>query len=167
MAWLFLAALILVPDWNVVWPSHGGEGWREAARLESGMAAEDTPVLCPSPFVEAQPPVWTSGYQLPGFLYANLAHYPLRGKALLLPFVESPESDRFMAQLLASRLVPAGKFLLYGEQLQINYVYGWLRQRPELATWHSEAYHSGSVFVVVYNASTIAGTTWKRSPTMP
>jgi hypothetical protein len=162
-----VAALIFVPDWHVVWPSHGGEGWREAARLESSIASENTPVLCPSPFVEAQPPVWTPDYRLPGFLYANLAHYPLKGKALLLPFVESTASDGFMTQLLGSRLIPAGKFLLYGEQRQINYVYGWLRQRPELAAWSSEPHNFGSVFVIDYRASTIAGTTWKRSPTMP
>ncbi len=147
------AALILLQDWSVLWLPHGDEGWREAASLERGMAAEDTPVLCPSPFIEAQPPVWTPDYQLPGFLYANLAHYPMRGKALLLPFTESPASDEYERQLLVSRLMPAGKFLIYGEYAQVGYVSGWLQQRPELAGWHSEAHNFGSVFVVVYSNS--------------
>jgi len=43
------------------------------------------PVICPSPFIEARPPVWTPGYPLASFLYAHLPVYPIQGKVLRLP----------------------------------------------------------------------------------
>ena len=57
------------------------------------------PVLCPSPFIEARPPVWQPDYALPGFLYCHLPVYPFRGKQYLLPFDDSPEAERYVTSL--------------------------------------------------------------------
>jgi hypothetical protein len=148
-----VVALLLVGSWTRLWLPHGGEGWREAAKFESESATESTPVLCPSPFIEGLPPVWTPNYHLPGFLYANLAHYPLHGRALLLPFARTPESDLYLSTILNSELIPAGKFLIYGQPQQVNYVYAWLESQPELTVWHTDVHQFESTFVIVYSAT--------------
>jgi hypothetical protein len=145
-------ALALLGQWDQRWPSHEGEGWREAADLERRMATDSTPVMVPSPFIEALPPAWSPDYSLPGFLYANLSYYPMRGAASVFPYTESLQSDQAAQQLLRSKLIPSRKFLIFGPLNGVEYLYRWCEQQPELATWHAQAHHFGVVFVVVYSA---------------
>jgi len=98
---LGLGALVLLGQWQQLWPRHHNSDWRAAARAVNAIAAHDNlPVLCPSPFVEAVPPAWRPDYPLPGFLYSQLDTYPIAGHPLLLPYrnepVAAPQSDRFL-----------------------------------------------------------------------
>lgn len=151
-----LVALLVAADWTNLWPWHEAEGWRQAARLESQMATDATPVLCPSGLIEALPPVWTPDYHLPGFLYAHLSYYPLRGRPLVFPFAESLQSDRYAAQVLHSQLIPAGKFIVYGPLSGADYLYRWLTQQPELAAWHTQIRQFGLVFVITYSLAPLS-----------
>ena len=74
--------LLLLGQWRDPWPMHHGSNWRLAAHTIDQWAAAnpDLPVLCPSPFIEARPPVWQPDYALPGFLYCHLPVYPFRGR---------------------------------------------------------------------------------------
>ena len=147
-------AVAAAGDWTSIWPLHEGEDWRAAAKAEYEMASDATPVLCPSPFIEGLPPAWTPDYRLPGFLYANLTYYPIRGQALLFPFVESPQSDTYLEQLLQSRLIPSGRFIVYwGAPTQ--YVFDWLARQPELLPWHTRVQTFGLNAVVLYSRDPI------------
>jgi len=64
------------------------------------------PVICPSPFIEARPPVWTPGYPLASFLYAHLPVYPIQGKVYAFPFENDDESERFARALTRETLFP-------------------------------------------------------------
>ncbi len=151
-------ALAFAANWTAVWPLHEGEDWRAASKLENELASDATPVLCPSPFIEALPPAWTPDYRLPGFLYANLSYYPMRGRALVFPFAESPESDAYAAQVLHSQLIPSGRFILYGgraPRAEYLYVPVQLGRQPELLTWHTQINAFGGVAVILYSQAPI------------
>ncbi len=132
-----VAVLIFLGHWRELWPRHHNSDWRAAAlavnNLES--AAAEIPVICPSPFIEARPPVWRPDYPLPGFLYAHLSVYPIRAPVSLLPFENSPEAEAFGATLAHSTLMPARRFLIYGWEPQVHYWRDWFSSRPELAGW--------------------------------
>jgi hypothetical protein len=124
-------ALLWFGDWHQLWPRHHNSDWRAAARAVNEIAAQDRlPVLCPSPFVEAQPPLWRPDYPLPGFLYSHLAVYPIDGQPVLLPFGDYPA-----ARELPPRLTEGGRFLVYGWEPQTHFWCDWLAARPELAGW--------------------------------
>ena len=98
-------ALLAAGQWGHWWPMHQHSDWRNAAREVAQLAPDaSVPVICPSPFVEAKPPVWNPDYRLPGFLYAHLAEYPLRGRVLPFPFDDSPQADQYAAQLSRATL---------------------------------------------------------------
>jgi hypothetical protein len=94
-----------------------------------------TPVIFPSPFVEARPPEWTPDYNMPGFLYAPLLVYPVRGNVVLFPFAASPEAEAYAATLLAGTVPAAGRFVLYGGDGPAYFWRDWFEKRPELAGW--------------------------------
>jgi hypothetical protein len=71
-------------------------------------------VICPSPFIEAKPPVWSPVYARPGFLYAHLSVYPVRGRALLFPFEPCPEAERYASELVGGPIGHAQRFAIYG-----------------------------------------------------
>ena len=98
----------------------------------------NTPVLCPSPFIEARPPVWQPSYALPGFLYCHLPVYPFRGKPYLLPFDESPEAKRYVQSLADGTLTTTGRFLIYGGSGSVRYWRNWFSIQPQFSTWHRE-----------------------------
>ena len=148
-------ALAALGQWWQFWPIHVDEQWREAAQFERQVASETTPVLSPSPFIEAQPPVWTPGYHLPGFLYSNLSYYPMRGQASVFPFSESRQGDTATVQLMRTRLIPARRFIIFGPIMGVDYLQRRLQLQPELIGWHSQAYRFGIVYVVVYSAGPI------------
>ena len=143
-------ALLMGWQWDRFWPLHQKSDWRGAAHAVHQLAADpQTPVICPSPFVEARPPVWTPDYRLPGFLYAHLDVYPPGGRVLLFPFEDSPEAERYAAHLAAGTLAPARGFLIYGGAGQAGFWWKWLAARPELAGWSSRlAGNFGDVAVV-------------------
>ena len=109
------AGLLALGDWGHLWPAHEHSDWRGAARKVNQLTlGPGTPVICPSPFIEARPPVWRPDYHMPGFLYAQLPVYPIGGKAYLFPFETSPEAERYAAGLTRGALSTGRRFLLYG-----------------------------------------------------
>jgi hypothetical protein len=132
--------LLMLGQWRDRWPVHHGSDWRLAARTIDQWALKDPaiPVLCPSPFIEAKPPVWHPAYPLPGFLYCHLSVYPSRGKQYLLPFEESPEAKRYVQSLADGTLTTSGRFLIYGGSGAVRYWRNWFSLQPEFSTWHRE-----------------------------
>lgn len=145
--------LLLLGQWRDPWPMHHGSNWRLAAYTIDQWAAgnPDLPVLCPSPFIEARPPVWQPDYALPGFLYCHLPVYPFRGRQYLLPFDESPEAERYVTSLAEGPIPTSGRFLIYGGSLSVRYWRNWFSVRPEFSTWHRENLGSfGDVVVELF-----------------
>jgi hypothetical protein len=132
--------LLMLGQWRERWPMHHGSDWRFAAHTVDQWAGNDpgTPVLCPSPFVEARPPVWQPSYALPGFLYCHLPVYPFRGKPYLLPFDDSPEAEQYVESLADGTLTRSGRFLIYGGSGNVRYWRNWFSIRPEFSTWRRE-----------------------------
>jgi hypothetical protein len=132
--------LIMLGQWTKPWPTHHGSDWRLAAHTidQWTSGSPDTPVLCPSPFIEARPPVWKPTYALPGFLYCHLPVYPFRGKQYLLPFEDSPEAERYVTSLAEGPIPATGRFLIYGGSGSVRYWRNWFSVRPEFSSWHRE-----------------------------
>jgi hypothetical protein len=144
-------ALLWLGQWRQLWPPHHNSDWRGAAHKVNELAGAGTAVICPSPFVEAKAPVWRPDYALPGFLYAHLLVYPIRGKALLFPFADSPEANRFAAALCQTTLSRSGRFVVYGWEPQVHFWREWFAARPELAGWRERRVGSfRDVDVVVF-----------------
>jgi hypothetical protein len=135
-----VGVLLLLGQWTKLWPTHHGSDWRLAAHTIDQWTAghPDTPVLCPSPFVEARPPVWKPSYALPGFLYCHLPVYPFRGKPYLLPFDDSPEAERYVTSLAEGPIPASGRFLIYGGSGSVRYWRNWFSVRPQFSAWHRE-----------------------------
>jgi hypothetical protein len=130
--------LFYVGGWRTLHPRHDNSNWQEAARqIEVLNLSSTTPVIYPSVFIEAKPPVWRPDYPLPGFLYCHLLVYPVGGKPYLLPFERSPEADEYAAQLAANTLPSVGRFLIYGGDRNVLTWQSWFSRRPELASWQS------------------------------
>ncbi|MGB6945530.1 MAG: glycosyltransferase family 39 protein [Bryobacteraceae bacterium] len=135
-----VGVLIMLGQWRQPWPMHHGSDWRLAAHTVDQWARNNpnTPVLCPSPFIEARPPVWQPSYALPGFLYCHLPVYPFRGKPYLLPFESSPEAKRYVESLAQGPITASGRFLIYGGSGSVRYWRNWFSIQPEFSTWHRE-----------------------------
>jgi hypothetical protein len=148
---LGVGVLLLNGQWTQAWPWHHNSDWRGAAHMIQELRLDpDTPVICPSPFIEAKPPVWRPDYPLPGFLYAHLGVYPLPGKIWLFPFEDSPEAEVYARQLSGQTLNASKRFVLYGGQGQVDFWRDWFAGRPELAGWSNERFRTfGDVEVVV------------------
>lgn len=131
-----LCALAVMGDWSEVWPPHHNSDWRAAARAVNELALPAwTPVICPSPFIEARPPEWTPDYKMPGFLYAPLLVYPVRGNIVLFPFANSPEAENYATALLQGAVPASGRFVIYGGNGPVHFWRDWFEKRPELAGW--------------------------------
>jgi hypothetical protein len=155
--WNRLAALVgaggllALGQWGQLWPVHENSDWRAAAREVNALAlAPDTPVICPSPFIEARPPEWRPDYPLPGFLYAQLPVYPIAAKAFLFPFETSPEAERYALELTGGALSHSRRFMLYGGNGATRFWRKWLAGRAELAGWRTVRHAHGDVDVVVF-----------------
>jgi hypothetical protein len=150
---LAAAGLLALGSWGQLWPAHEHSDWRGAARKVNELVlGPDTPVICPSPFIEARPPVWRPDYHLPGFLYAHLPVYPIGGKAYLFPFETSPEAERYATDLTRGALAGSRRFLLYGGNGATRFWRKWFAARPELAGWRSVRLPYGDVDVVEFDA---------------
>jgi hypothetical protein len=128
-----IGALAAFGQWNRLWPEHEHSGWREAAAAVNRLAGPETPVMCPSPFIEARPPVWTPDYRLPGFLYAHLAYYPILGRPVLLPYGGVPSAEP-----------AADRVLIYGGRGHAARIAEWFTARG----WRARSSEFGDVTVV-------------------
>ena len=145
--------LLMLGQWRTPWPMHHGSDWRMAAHTIDQLALNDPalPVLCPSPFIEARPPVWQPDYALPGFLYCHLPVYPFRGKPYLLPFDDSPEAERYVTSLAEGPIPASGRFVIYGGSGAVRYWRNWFSVRPEFSNWRRERLGSfGDVVVELF-----------------
>jgi hypothetical protein len=138
---LYLACGVLLfsGQWNRVWPQHQRSNWKVASsELNSWVAGADVPVICPSPFVEAQSPTWTPDYPVSGFLYSHLAVYPMAGRVYPFPFEPSEAAAEFGRQLTNGALARAGRFAVYGGDHNVNYWSEWFAAQPELRSWKTK-----------------------------
>ena len=149
---LGLGVLLHLGAWSHFWPLHHNSNWRLAAqRLNAESLGNEAPVLCPSPFIEARPPVWQPAYPMANFLYAPLAVYRIHGHTYPFPFETSPEAETFAAGLSEHTLSSSDRFALYGGDQAVRFWRGWLAARPELAAWRSRRLGPfGDVDVVVF-----------------
>jgi hypothetical protein len=132
--------LLMLGQWRERWPMHHGSDWRLAAHTidQWGSNQPGIPVLCPSPFIEARPPVWQPSYALPGFLYCHLPVYPFRGHPYLLPFDDSPEAEQYVQSLADGAIAKSGRFLIYGGSGSVRYWRNWFSIQPQFSSWHRE-----------------------------
>jgi hypothetical protein len=148
-----LGALLSLGQWTRLWPAHEHSDWRGAAREVNALAlGPATPVICPSPFIEARPPVWRPDYPLPGFLYSYLPVYPFTGKPVLFPFATSNEAEEYAVQLTHQTLASSRRFLIYGGNGPATFWSKWFANQPELAGWSYARHAHGDVDVIEFNA---------------
>jgi hypothetical protein len=154
-----LAAVVLLFTGGVprIAPLHHNSNWRAAARaVRSEGISPDTPVLYPSPFIEAQSPVWRPDYPLPGFLYCHLLIYPVGGTPYLLPYrssteAEQPEAEQYAASIASGVLASSPKFVIYGGDVNVKRWQKFFSARPELAGWQVKTLGSfGDVAPIVF-----------------
>ena len=154
-AGMAVAALAFQGHWGTVLYRHDVSDWRTAAQEVNRFAPDaSTPVIVPSPFIEARPPAWTPDYPLPGFLYAHLDGYPIAGKPYLFPF-DSPKDSvagvRYAEALLqGAELTATGKWAIYGPERHVRDWRKWFSQRPEFAAWGSTLQELGDVYVAEF-----------------
>jgi len=148
---LGVCVLATLGQWREMWPAHHNSDWRDAARTVNKWTLDpDTPVLLPSPFIEAKPPVWRPDYPLPGFLYCYLPVYRISGKPYLLPFERSPQAERYAAGLLHV-LSASPRFLIYGGDRNVFVWRSFFASRPELEGWGNRQLHTfGDVDVAIF-----------------
>lgn len=134
---LGLGVLLSQGHWGRLFPPHHNSDWRGAARaIDSEMAAGEAPVICPSPFIEARPPVWQPDYPRPSFLYSHLAAYPVKGRVVPFPFEESPEAEAYARVLGRDELYRSREFVLYGGNRATMFWRDWFIAQPEYDGWH-------------------------------
>jgi hypothetical protein len=150
--------LLSVGNWKTLHPRHDNSNWREAAREIGALnLSASTPVIYPSPFIEARPPVWRPDYPLPGFLYCHLLVYPVAGKPYLFPFVRSPEAEQYAADLASKTLSTNSRFLIYGGDRNVFAWRDWFAARDEFAGWRTSRLGPfGDVEVVVFERPVVA-----------
>ncbi|HUB32019.1 MAG TPA: glycosyltransferase family 39 protein [Bryobacteraceae bacterium] len=130
------AALLAAGNWREGLPRHHDSDWRgAAAALNREQEGGAMPVLCPSPFLEAAPPVWRPDYPVQSFLYSHLVYYPIAGRVYPFPFADSPQAEAFAAALSAGTLSASPRFAIYGQTRIAGFWRNWFRARPELAGW--------------------------------
>ena len=154
---LLLAAVVLLNSgaWGDGWPRHDFSDWRSAARaLNQLKLGADTPVVCPSPFIEANPPDWSPSYSLPGFLYGHLQIYPIESRPYLFPFEYSREGEEYALSFVREELQRSGRFVVYGGAKNVRDWTKWFGRRPELADWQEyNVGPFGNVEIVVFEKS--------------
>jgi hypothetical protein len=129
-------SLFAMGQWLQLWPRHHNSDWRAAAHtIDQWTLGDNTPVILPSPFIEAKFPVWSPDYPLPGFLYSYLPVYKISGKPYLLPFESSPEAESYAAELARGALSATPRFLIYGGDRNVWRWRKWFAGRPELQRW--------------------------------
>jgi hypothetical protein len=152
---LGFGVLLFLGAWGHFWPPHHNSNWRLAAqRLNAESLGKDAPVLCPSPFIEARPPVWQPNYPTTDFLYAPLAVYPVHGHTYPFPFESSPDAEAFAAGLSQQTLSSSDRFAIYGGDQAVRFWRNWFAARPELAEWRIRRLGPfGDVDVIMFEKS--------------
>jgi len=146
-----IAALIFQGHWDTLWFRHDISDWRGAAAEVNRFAPDAaTPIVVPSPFIEARPPAWTGDYPLPGFLYAELDRYPIAGRLFLLPFDNSDGIPRAIEFVGSGSLTRTGKWAIYGQGPQVRAWRDWFSRQPEMAAWRSSIREFGDVDVAEF-----------------
>jgi hypothetical protein len=163
------AVLIFGGHWNHLWLTHQKSDWRSASQaLRVWTAGQDVPVICPSPFIEARPPVWRPEYPISGFLYANLAYYPIDGRVYPFPFEASPEAEASARSLTANTLAHASRFAIYGGDRNVRFWREWFAARPELQNWQNEiAGTFGDVQIAVFESRSSVAAVESTKATRP
>jgi hypothetical protein len=148
-------ALIFMGSWSRVWPAHHNSDWRAAAQAVRESALPAGFPVCPSPFVEARPPVWRPDYPIDSFLYSNLLICPLSGKLYPFPYEISPDAERDARQLWNDTFSHGPGFAVFEIDRQVMPWREWFRARPETAAWRDRKLGGfGGVSVVVFEAPT-------------
>jgi hypothetical protein len=132
---LAIAALWMKSDWHHIWPIHDMDWRGAAAAVNQADSNPETPVICPSPFIEAQWPVWQPDYRVPGFLYSQLESYPIHGRIIPFPIKKTPVGEQYARELSRTVLPAAGKFIIYGGLYDVEMWGKWYSEQPELADW--------------------------------
>ena len=128
--------LLLTGSLRDLTPRHHNSDWRAAAEKFRRLGwPNTTPVIYPSPFIEAQTPTWQPDYSLPGFLYCQLLVYPAPGTPYLLPFKTSPEAEAYAATLGTGALLQAGRFVIYGGDVNVRHWRDWFARQASLEGW--------------------------------
>jgi hypothetical protein len=138
---VILAAAVLVTkcDWHHLWPIHDSN-WRDAAQaINQANAGPNLPVVCPSPFIEAQWPVWRPDYPVSDFLYCPLLSYPIHGKIFPFPFVMSSEAEHYADSLSRTVFPATGRFIIYGGERNVEFWQKWFAARPDFANWSNRS----------------------------
>jgi hypothetical protein len=148
---LAAGVLIVMGSWKTPHPRHDNSDWRSAALEEIRLAASpDTPVIVLSPFIEARSPIWHPDYPLPGFLYAHLEFYRLKGKVYLFPFgAAAVDGEPYAATLTQDALTRSGRFMIYGAN---KFWREWFERRPELKGWRSRLEKFGDIELAVFDS---------------
>ena len=149
--------LLLMGQWRVLWPAHDPSDWRGAARqLHALNLSSDTPVICPSPLLEAKAPAWDFNYALPGYLYAHLDFYPIPGRPVLFPYGSAPEILADAAEEAGHSLFATGRFAIYGREIDVRFLSGWFAARPEFAGWrHASFGPFGNIGVALFESPSV------------
>src|SRR5580658_5358393 len=152
------ALLLALGQWSELWPPHQHSNWRGAAlALNAQALAADTPVICPSPFIEAKPPVWRPDYPTDSFLYSHLLPYRVTGREYPFPFESSPEAELEAHKLTRETLPAAGRFAIYGPEKSALHWRDWFQAQPELAAWRNRRLGSfGDVEAIVFEKPRLA-----------
>jgi len=144
--------LIFMGNWSRLWPDHENSDWRAAAQV---LRQSALPVLCPSPFVEARPPIWRPDYPIESFLYSNLLVYPVPGKLYPFPYDFSPEAERAARRLWSDTLSRGRGFAIFGIDRQVMPWREWFRALPDTTGWRDRKLGGfGNVSVVVFEPPT-------------
>jgi hypothetical protein len=133
-------------------PLHHNSNWRRVVQEINDLnLPPDTPVLAPSPFIEAQPPVWRPDYSLPSFFYSHVPVYPVRGSIIPLPFKISREAEEYAARLASGVLSQKPYFVIYGGDRNA-WTWQWLMvQERELKDWqYFPLGHGNDVEAIVF-----------------
>jgi len=129
--------LLFQANWTEACPLIHNSDWRGASTAIAALGDAHIPVICPSPFIEAKPPVWSPRYALPGFLYAHLSVYPVAGRTLLFPFENSPQAEQYASKLISGELASAQRFAIYGSAKSAHDWRRWFTARMPGWTWRS------------------------------
>jgi hypothetical protein len=132
---LGLGVFLFLGRWNHWTIVHHNSDWRGAAQALNHVTDSSTPVICPSPFIEARDGVWRPDYPVSSFLYSHLLVYRLDGRPLPFPYETSPETERYASSLAAQVLAHAGRFAIYGGFHEATFWQQWFAARTELAGW--------------------------------
>ena len=136
-AGLGLGVLLVLGRWNHWTIVHHNSDWRGAARTLNRVTDAGTPIVCPSPFIEARDGVWRPDYPISSFLYSHLLVYRLDGRTLPFPYETSRETERYASTLAAQVLSRGSRFAIYGGDREVKFWQQWFAARPELANWRS------------------------------